>query len=77
MRNPVSEKELNQIVYPIHILAHEVIHVTALCHSLSLHELDETIKPNAADFQVLLHGILRSVFVLLQRPLALFRPQYL
>lgn len=54
-------------------------HIAAarLAHSLSLHELDETIQPDAANLQVLLHSILRPVLVLLEGTLALFRPQYL
>lgn len=51
--------------------------VSCLCHLLSLHKLDETIQPNAADLQVLLYGVLCSVFVLLQRSLTLFSPKYL
>lgn len=46
-------------------------------HSLSLHKFDEAVQPDAADLEILPHGILGTVFVLLQGPLTLLGPQYL
>lgn len=41
---------------------------------LSLYQLDEPLQSNAADFQILLHGIICTILVLLQRSFALFGP---